>query len=95
MSVNSEHGSENGAGGDEVRPDYYGGLDDSSSTDASGSELDSDDLELVSEDMPVTGFAVASNKRNADFHELFPTVPEGDYLIEGGWLNFFTSPSFF
>ncbi|KAI5885358.1 GRAM-domain-containing protein, partial [Schizophyllum commune H4-8] len=29
-----------------------------------------------------TGFAVASSKRNADFHELFPAVPEGDYLIE-------------
>ena len=22
-------------------------------------------------------------KRNQDFHELFPSVPEGDYLIEG------------
>ncbi|KAF8893693.1 hypothetical protein CPB84DRAFT_1310669 [Gymnopilus junonius] len=36
------------------------------------------------EDIPVSGFAVASNKRNADFHELFPNVPEGDYLIGGG-----------
>jgi len=48
---------------------------------------DSDDDELLAElndgDIPVTGFAVASNKRNADFHELFGTVPEGDYLIEG------------
>ncbi|KDQ10374.1 hypothetical protein BOTBODRAFT_494879 [Botryobasidium botryosum FD-172 SS1] len=34
-------------------------------------------------DIPVTGFAVASSKRNADFHELFPSVAEGDYLIEG------------
>ncbi|KAH9923210.1 uncharacterized protein BXZ73DRAFT_104002, partial [Epithele typhae] len=41
-----------------------------------------DDLLLDPEDIPVTGFAVASNKRNQDFHELFPTVPEGDYLIE-------------
>ncbi|KAF6748449.1 hypothetical protein DFP72DRAFT_820393 [Ephemerocybe angulata] len=64
----------------------------------SGSEIDSDDesdsggdssddelldgLDFEDEDMPVTGFAVASNKRNADFHELFPSVPEGDYLIE-------------
>lgn len=31
---------------------------------------------------PITGFAVASNKRTADFHALFPTVPEGDYLID-------------
>jgi len=30
----------------------------------------------------VTGFAVASSKRNADFHSLFPVVPEDDYLIE-------------
>ena len=48
---------------------------------------DSDDDELLAElndgDIPVTGFAVASNKRNADFHELFKTIPEGDYLIEG------------
>ncbi|KAI0756156.1 hypothetical protein C8Q80DRAFT_1092433 [Daedaleopsis nitida] len=49
-------------------------------SDDSGS--DSDDLDLDPEDIPVTGFAVASNKRNQDFHDLFPTVPEGDYLIE-------------
>lgn len=30
----------------------------------------------------VMGFAVASSKRNADFHTLFPTLPEDDYLIE-------------
>ena len=30
----------------------------------------------------VTGFAVASSKRNADFHALFPTLSEDDYLIE-------------
>jgi hypothetical protein len=48
---------------------------------------DSDDDALLAElndgDIPVTGFAVASNKRNADFHELFKRIPEGDYLIEG------------
>jgi hypothetical protein len=44
----------------------------------------SDDADDVTADlMPVTGFAVASSKRNADFHELFPDIPEGDYLIEG------------
>ena len=84
VSVNSDQGSESyGPGGDEVRPDYYSGLEDSSDESGSASDLDSDDLELVNDEMPVTGFAVASNKRNADFHELFPTVPEGDYLIEG------------
>lgn len=42
-----------------------------------------DELDDEISGMPVTGFAVASYKRNADFHELFPGVPEGDYLIEG------------
>lgn len=85
VSVNSDNGSEYyAAGGDEIRPEYYSGLEGSSDDDGSGSDLDSD-LELGDDDIPVTGFAVASNKRNADFHELFPTVPEGDYLIEGGW----------
>lgn len=36
--------------------------------------------------LPVTGFAVASNRRNADFHNLFPSVDAGDYLIEGKFL---------
>ncbi|KAF9820756.1 hypothetical protein IEO21_01199 [Rhodonia placenta] len=49
--------------------------------DQSGLE-DDDDLDLDPDDIPVTGFAVASARRNQDFHELFPTVPEGDYLIE-------------
>lgn len=31
----------------------------------------------------ITGFAVASSKRNSDFHALFHSVPEDDYLIEG------------
>jgi len=62
---------------------------DASSIDGHDEEVDddSDDDELLAElndgDIPVTGFAVASNKRNADFHELFRTIPEGDYLIEG------------
>ncbi|KAL8947988.1 MAG: hypothetical protein Q9222_005783 [Ikaeria aurantiellina] len=30
----------------------------------------------------LTGFAVASKKRNKDFHQTFRTVPEDDYLIE-------------
>jgi hypothetical protein len=42
-----------------------------------------DALSFDEDDMPVTGFAVASSKRNADFHELFPDIEEGDYLIEG------------
>ena len=58
---------------------YDSGLEGISS-DEDGS--DSDDLDLQN-DIPVTGFAVASNKRNADFHELFSNIPDGDYLIEG------------
>ena len=93
-SVHSDNGSEYyAAGGDEVRPDYYSGLENSSDEDGSGSDLDSD-LELGDDDIPVTGFAVASNKRNADFHELFPTVPEGDYLIEGGWFVLYVPSPF-
>ena len=54
------------------------------SSNGEGSDDSSDDVEEVTADlMPVTGFAVASSKRNADFHELFPDIPEGDYLIEG------------
>lgn len=30
----------------------------------------------------ITGFAVASSKRNNEFHQLFSQVPEDDYLIE-------------
>lgn len=42
------------------------------------------------DDLPVVGFAVASVKRNADFHALFgKVVPEDDYLIEGGRHLFF------
>ncbi|KAJ7050882.1 hypothetical protein C8F01DRAFT_1263583 [Mycena amicta] len=66
--------------------EYYSGLE--SSDDGSGEDSSDDgasgleDLDLGEDDIPVTGFAVASNKRNADFHELFPGIPEGDYLIE-------------
>lgn len=62
-------------------PANYSGLEDSDEEDSSNSDdYLSDDL--PPHDIPVTGFAVASNKRNADFHELFPGIPEGDYLIE-------------
>lgn len=62
------------------RDDFSDGQTD---TFASSEESEGSDDELdINEDIPVTGFAVASSKRNADFHELFPTIPEGDYLIE-------------
>ncbi|KAL1731706.1 hypothetical protein EV714DRAFT_271504 [Schizophyllum commune] len=82
-SAPSEYGDK------EAQVDYYSGLDD----DDSLGDSDSDEAESgvsgsrlgdesIPDDIPVTGFAVASSKRNADFHELFPAVPEGDYLIE-------------
>ncbi|KAH7911600.1 hypothetical protein BJ138DRAFT_1150266 [Hygrophoropsis aurantiaca] len=58
----------------QYQTDTFGSTDESSGSD--------DELDLDEDDIPVTGFAVASNKRNADFHELFPAIPEGDYLIE-------------
>jgi hypothetical protein len=47
---------------------------------------DDDDEDFDSEHesgLPVTGFAVASNRRNAEFHQMFPRIDEGDYLITG------------
>ncbi|KAF8079145.1 hypothetical protein FPV67DRAFT_1403562 [Lyophyllum atratum] len=80
ISIHSDNNSE--YYGDD-RPDYYSGLEEGSSDeDGSSSEDDLMNLDLGEDDIPVTGFAVASNKRNADFHELFSSVPEGDYLID-------------
>ncbi|KAJ6583194.1 hypothetical protein B0H10DRAFT_1834207 [Mycena sp. CBHHK59/15] len=82
----ASHGEGDGYFPDE-QGEYYSGLEESSD-DGSGSDSSGDggsdleDLDLGEDDIPVTGFAVASNKRNADFHELFPGIPEGDYLIE-------------
>ncbi|WWD22486.1 hypothetical protein CI109_106979 [Kwoniella shandongensis] len=55
-------------------------LEDDEDNDMYDDDEDSDSD--IGDDLPVTGFAVASNRRNADFHALFPTVDEGDYLIE-------------
>ncbi|KAF8641191.1 hypothetical protein AX17_000826 [Amanita inopinata Kibby_2008] len=79
-SIQSDNNSEYNLDGVE----YYELGDDIGYEDEDGSESDDElmDMGLGEEDIPVTGFAVASNKRNADFHELFPNIPEGDYLIE-------------
>ncbi|KAK0476622.1 hypothetical protein IW261DRAFT_318914 [Armillaria novae-zelandiae] len=79
--INSEYPDDQAAGG----PDYYSGLEDETSDEDEGDSDEMDplmDLDLGSSDIPVTGFAVASSRRNADFHELFSAIPEGDYLIE-------------
>jgi hypothetical protein len=58
---------------------------DSRSEDEFGDEEDDDDESFSDDDdrLPVTGFAVASNRRNQEFHQLFSAVDEGDYLIDG------------
>lgn len=47
--------------------------------------MEDDELlaELNGGDIPVMGFMVVSNKWNVNFHDLFKTILEGDYLIEG------------
>lgn len=40
-------------------------------------------LETAGQPQKITGFAVASNKRNREFHATFRSVPEGDYLLDG------------
>jgi hypothetical protein len=47
------------------------------------SSLDSYESEGAPQAPAIPGFVVASSKRNADFHELFPNVPEMDYLVQG------------
>ncbi|CUA74139.1 putative membrane protein C20F10,07 [Schizosaccharomyces pombe 972h-] [Rhizoctonia solani] len=49
---------------------------------ASRSQNDSYEYDAAPQAPPIPGFVVASSKRNADFHELFPNVPEGDYLVQ-------------
>lgn len=76
--------------GDE-NDDSFG--DESDTTEESDSDDDEydDDVRSVATkssyysraSLPVHGFAVASNKRNLEFHALFPEIDEGDYLIEG------------
>ena len=52
--------------------------------DSDDSGYDSEDgLDFGDDDIPITGFAVATMTRNQEFHELFPTIPVDDYLIDG------------
>ncbi|TCD64740.1 hypothetical protein EIP91_003662 [Steccherinum ochraceum] len=62
------------------RDSFHSGM--SGSSDGSDSEGGLHDLDLDADDIPVTGFAVASNMRNQEFHKMFQGIPEGDYLIE-------------
>lgn len=66
-------------------------MDDDDDEDSDDDDLDFDDEEDdesdLGEDLSVLGYAVASNRRNSDFHALFPTVDEGDYLIDGEFIK--------
>ena len=64
------------------RPDGDAGSDALEFDDEEEDEEEDDHSEYEA-GLPVTGFAVASNRRNAEFHSMFPSVDEGDYLIEG------------
>ncbi|KAL7414042.1 hypothetical protein BDY24DRAFT_350834 [Mrakia frigida] len=71
------NGNGNGHGGSELG-DYDDDDEEDEDDEDGGMGGYDDDLD----DLPVTGFAVASAKRNHDFHLLFKEVPEVDYLIE-------------
>ncbi|EIW87259.1 hypothetical protein CONPUDRAFT_116443 [Coniophora puteana RWD-64-598 SS2] len=71
-----------GGGGGYDSAGSGGGFESEEEDEESDEDDDDDELGFQAGDIPVTGFAVASSKRNADFHELFPSIPEGDYLIE-------------
>ncbi|KIJ30529.1 hypothetical protein M422DRAFT_267970, partial [Sphaerobolus stellatus SS14] len=82
LSMNNHNNSQ-------TRLQTYDDREDSSRGSSSGCEDDDEDDEdddSSDDDLngvaPVTGFAVASNKRTADFHAMFPTIPEADYLID-------------
>ncbi|TKY85320.1 hypothetical protein EX895_005482 [Sporisorium graminicola] len=69
---------------DGVHPIGGGGLVPPEAGGAGGGGDHIDGETAWPEDMgpQITGFAVASSKRNYEFHQLFPQVPEDDYLIE-------------
>ena len=71
------------------RESFHSGMDGQDGlSGSSDDELLENDLDLDPDDIPVTGFAVASNRRNQEFHEMFSNIPEGDYLIEGACSRF-------
>ena len=72
------------------RESFHSGMDGQDGlSGSSDDELLENDLDLDPDDIPVTGFAVASNRRNQEFHEMFSNIPEGDYLIECACSRFF------
>lgn len=71
-------------GGRDMDDDDDDGESDDDDIDFDDEEDDDSDL---AEDLSVLGYAVASNRRNSDFHALFPSVDEGDYLIDGKFIK--------
>ncbi|RXK35263.1 hypothetical protein M231_07488 [Tremella mesenterica] len=67
------------------RSPYLTGRTEDDEDSELGSEYDDESEGLsegVDEHLPVTGFAVASSRRNGEFHATFPKIDEGDYLID-------------
>jgi len=79
-------GSESGGSKDSDTEDERDSGSSSCGTSLDG--LDQEDKGIL-----VTGFAVASNQRNADFHALFPHIPQDEYLIEGEYMVFLLKDS--
>lgn len=69
--------------GDESDTSEESGSDDEGDYDDDGRSVATRSSYYSRMSVPVHGFAVASNKRNLEFHALFPEIDEGDYLIEG------------
>ncbi|GHJ86827.1 hypothetical protein NliqN6_3229 [Naganishia liquefaciens] len=75
--------------GDEHEESLGDESDTTEDTDSDDDDYEADDRSVATKSsyysrasLPVHGFAVASNKRNLEFHALFPEIDEGDYLIE-------------
>ena len=84
-----------------LRPNYYySGLDllngrrrdsDEANLVLDGSHSGSS-LTLMNEELPAPEFASAGGRRNAEFHELFPTLAREEHLIEGAFQIVFYIP---
>lgn len=88
FSLRSDDHDTNDSFGDESDTSEESGSDDEDDDDDDDDDDDSRSVATRNSrfshaDLPVHGFAVASNKRNIEFHALFPEIDEGDYLIDG------------
>jgi hypothetical protein len=84
-SIHPDHEHEHDNEYDDEDDEEDDDLDESDTTEDDDSDADARTTRssISRMSLPVTGFAVASNKRNLEFHTLFNQIDEGDYLIEG------------